>query len=250
MNIECTILDSITRFEQRAGYRPNNLQAALIDMDGTLYDSMPWHARAWHRMVTELGIEASVDEFFSYEGMTGKATINLLMQRAFGRTVSDEEADELYRRKTVYFQTENQADIMPGARDMVASFRNAGVTPVLVTGSGQATLLSRLTDDFDGAFPPELRVTSRDVKNGKPSPEPYLAAMQLVGVAPIHAVVVENAPLGVRAGVAAGVFTIAVKTGPIPLEQLREAGADVVFNSMPQCAEFIPRIVDIMNEHH
>ena len=77
--------------------------AALIDMDGTLYDSMPLHARAWHRLMTEQGIDCTLEEFYMYEGRTGVSTINLLFQRAFGRELSEEEALELYRMKTVYF---------------------------------------------------------------------------------------------------------------------------------------------------
>ena len=67
------------------GKTASRLHAALIDMDGVLYDSMPWHARAWHRIMTEAGVECTVDEFFLYEGMTGPATIDLLFRRAFGR---------------------------------------------------------------------------------------------------------------------------------------------------------------------
>ncbi|MDE6866981.1 MAG: beta-phosphoglucomutase, partial [Muribaculaceae bacterium] len=66
-------------------------KAALIDMDGVLYDSMKLHTLAWYRMMTELGIPCERDEFYLYEGMTGKATINRLFQRAYGRDASQEE---------------------------------------------------------------------------------------------------------------------------------------------------------------
>lgn len=244
---ERQIHKAIERFYANRGYRPSGIKAALIDMDGTLYDSMPWHARAWHRMVTELGIQAQVDEFFGYEGMTGKATINLLFQRAFGHPATDDEVVELYLRKTVYFQENNKAEVMPGAKEMVRTFRRSGVTPILVTGSGQATLIDRLAIDFDGAFPPELRITSRDVRQGKPSPEPYLKGLALAGVPAARAIVVENAPLGVKSGVAAGIFTVAVKTGPIPHDEFVEAGADLIFNSMAEFAETLPGLLLILD---
>lgn len=224
-------------------HRP--VKAALIDMDGTLYDSMPWHARAWHRMVTELGIEATVEEFFAYEGMTGKATVNLLFERAFSRHATDDEVTELYARKSRYFSENNHAGIMPGAKKMVSELIEAGVTPVLVTGSGQATLLERINSDFDDAFPQEKRITAKDVTKGKPDPEPYLKALSLAGVKCDEAIVIENAPLGIMAGVAAGVFTIGVNTGPIPKEQLLAAGADIVFDSMTECAEMLPGLLYI-----
>ena len=64
------------------------------------------------------------------------------------------------------------------------------------------------------AFRRELMVTAFDVKYGKPHPEPYLMALQKGGLAPNEAIVVENAPMGVQAGAAAGIFTVAVNTGP------------------------------------
>lgn len=239
--------DAIEGYRNRTCRVPHDLKCALIDMDGTLYDSMPWHAKAWHRMVTELGIEACEDEFFAYEGMTGKATINLLFKRAMGREATDEEVTELYGRKTLYFKENNRAVIMPGAQAMVAEFRNAGITPVLVTGSGQATLINRLSDDFDGAFPEELRITSRDVTKGKPAPEPYLKGLTLIKAEPWQAIVMENAPLGVRSGVDAGIFTIAVNTGRLPADMFEDAGADLLFDSMTECAEILPELLYIIN---
>lgn len=58
-------------------------------------------------------------------------------------------------------------------------------------------------------------MTAFDVKLGKPHPEPYLMGLEKAGVKSHEAFVVENAPMGVRAGVAAGIFTIAVNTGPL-----------------------------------
>ena len=80
-------------------------------------------------------------------------------------------------------------------------------------------------------------VTAYDVKFGKPNPEPYLMGLKKVGIAPNEAVVVENAPLGVKAGVAAGIFTIAVNTGPLPDNALLDKGANLLFNSMQELAD-------------
>ena len=78
-----------------------------------------------------------------------------------------------------------------------------GLVPMEVTGSGQHSLLDRLSHNFPGMFHRELMVTAFDVKYGKPHPEPYLMALQKGGVKPNEAIVVENAPMGVQAGVAA-----------------------------------------------
>lgn len=236
--------DDIAAFLSRHGYESIDPKAALIDMDGTLYDSMPRHAAAWQRMTRELGLEIAPEEFFMHEGRTGADTINLLFRRAFGRDATDDEKRELYHRKTVYFSELPEVDAMPGAAGMLRFFADRGMTRVLVTGSGQSSLIGRLDKDFPGAFAPELRVTARDVVHGKPAPDPFLAAMRLAGVTPRQSVVVENAPLGVEAGDAAGAFTIAVTTGPVPADALRDAGAAVVFSSMPECASALPELFE------
>lgn len=88
--------------------------AALIDMDGTLYDSMGHHADAWHRMMSEIGIDCDRDEFFMYEGRTGVDTINILFRRAYGHDASPEQAKELYKRKTVLFSEMPPGDTYTG----------------------------------------------------------------------------------------------------------------------------------------
>ena len=64
----------IQAFIRRHGYTHLTPRAALFDMDGTLYDSMPRHARAWMNMCAEEGLNAHYDEFFAFEGRTGRLT--------------------------------------------------------------------------------------------------------------------------------------------------------------------------------
>lgn len=218
---------------------PDNIDAALIDMDGVLYDSMPHHARAWHQMMKEAGVETDPDEFFLYEGMTGKATINLIFNRELHRPASDEEATLLYARKAELFVNSGRKTPMKGADRMLRAFIDTGVPRVLVTGSAQNSLLGALNDDYPGAFPDNLRVTALDVKHGKPDPEPYLMGAAKAGIDPSRAIVVENAPLGVRAGKAAGAFTVAVTTGPIKREEFVKEGADIIFPSMDEFADWL-----------
>ena len=74
--------------------------------------------------------------------------------------------------------------------------------------------------------------------HGKPNPDPYLVGLEKAGgLKPWEAIVVENAPLGVRAGVAARIFTVGVNTGPLPNEQLLQAGAHLLFPSMTEFSD-------------
>ena len=121
---------------------------------------------------------------------------------------------------------------MPGAWELLQKVKKDGLIPMVVTGSGQLSLLERLEHHYPGMFHKELMVTAFDVKYGKPNPEPYLMALKKGGIKADEAVVVENAPLGVEAGNNAGIFTIAVNTGPLNGQVLLDAGADLLFPSM------------------
>lgn len=218
-------------------------RAALIDMDGVLYDSMKYHTLAWQRMMSELGVECSREEFYLYEGMTGAATIDLLFRRAFGHGCDPSRAKELYAIKSRYFMEMGRKETMPGADRMIRALIDAGLKRVLVTGSAQNSLLGRIEEDYPGAFLPGQRVTALDVEHGKPSPEPYLKGAAIAGENPSDCIVIENAPLGVRAGKAAGCFTIAVTTGPIPRKEFEKEGADLIFPSMEEFADALPSLL-------
>lgn len=224
---------------------PHRPKAFLFDMDGTLYDSMPNHASSWYQMICEHGIPCTPEEFYLYEGATGHFTVNLLIRRAFGRDATDEEVQSYYERKAEIFRSKPAPGVMPGALNLVRAVESLPWKPqtILVTGSAQGSLLGMLDSDFPGAFPIERRVTALNVKRGKPNPDPFLQGAKLAGVKPEECVVIENAPLGVMAGDRAGCFTVAVATGPTPHEKLAEAGADLIFSSMPECAAQLPEML-------
>lgn len=237
---------AVLKYLKRTGCRRMHPRAALCDMDGTLYDSMPRHAEAWHAMMLSQGIDVPIEKFFEYEGRTGANTIDILMRKYRNRPATTEECVELYKVKSANFKHFQEAEgirVMPGAVSLVHQFEAAGMRPVLVTGSGQGSLINRLDVDYAGSFAADMRVTSRDVVNGKPNPEPYLKGLAKAGVAANEAIVLENAPLGVESGFRAGIFTIAVSTGPIPLEKLEHAGADIVYKSMIEAAEDFPNLL-------
>lgn len=239
-------LKYIKEYITARGLKRLHIKTALIDMDGVLYDSMKYHTLAWHRLATDLGIEATRNEFYLYEGMTGAATINLLYNRAFGKSVNDEEAKKLYAIKAQYFTKIGKVETMPHADRMLNTLRNNDMVRVLVTGSGQASILERLDVDYPGIFDSDKRVTALDVKKGKPHPEPYLQGMKKANCTPEECIVIENAPLGIQAGKAAGCFTIGITTGPIPKECMQEAGADLIFDSMEDFANELPELLEAL----
>lgn len=218
------------------------MQLALFDMDGVLYDSMPNHARAWHESMSAFGIEMSEQEAYACEGMRGVEVIMELARQQWGREITESEAEEMYRAKSAAYAAMSVPTFVPGILDVHAALHNLGVHIGVVTGSGQKTLLSRLASDFCATLTPGLIVSAHDVKRGKPAPDPYLQGIRKAGqlldkeILPQQTVVIENAPLGVRSAVAAGCFTIAVNTGPLPDEALSNEGAAMVLHDMKSLA--------------
>nr|WP_320039815.1 HAD-IA family hydrolase [uncultured Bacteroides sp.] len=223
---------AISRYLETHKHPFLSLKAVLFDMDGVLYNSMPYHAESWHKIMEERGLHLSKEEAYLHEGRTGSGTINIVCQRQFGRNATEKEIKDIYKAKTEAFNSFPLALPMEGATDVLTKVKRDGLFPMIVTGSGQASLLGRLNKNFPGVFKSELMVTAFDVKYGKPNPEPYLMALNKGNLKANEAIVVENAPLGVQAAAAAGIFTVAVNTGPLDDDILLDAGANILFPSM------------------
>lgn len=231
------LVSNIKRYLGKTGFEHFCPKAVMFDMDGVIYDSMPNHAASWHRAMERIGISMAPEEAYKYEGMRGVETIQLLFRREKGQEISESEAAEYYKIKSQEFNSCPPARLMPGITTLMQKIKDAGMKIVIVTGSAQHTLLDKLDRDLEGLVDRRLVVCALDVEHGKPNPEPYLKGLQKAGVEPWEAMVVENAPLGVRAAVAARVFTIAANTGPLPDSMLASEGADVVYPSILSLAE-------------
>jgi HAD superfamily hydrolase (TIGR01509 family) len=227
-----SLKDYIKKYLERHGFGQFEPKAALFDMDGVLYDSMPNHAIAWQQSMASFGILMTAEDAYATEGARGIDTIRNMLLKQKGETITLERAQEMYDEKTRIFHSMPKPIIMPGVVDVMKGMKARGWRIGVVTGSGQRPLINRLLTDFADFLDEEHIVTAYDVKRGKPAPDPYLMGMKKAGTEPWETIVVENAPLGVKAGVAAQAFTIAVNTGPLADDVLLEAGADLLFPDM------------------
>ncbi len=227
-------------YEERMGARLQP-RAVFFDMDGVLYDSMPAHARSWQETAKAFGLEMSERDVYLFEGQTGGYTIDLLVQRSLGRPATPQEKADLYAHKTRLFTQYNTGALIPNVHDVLTAV--ASLRRIVVTGSSQASLIDKLEAHFPRVFSPTDLITGRDVRHGKPHPEPYLMAQTRAGVQAYEALVVENAPQGVRAAHDAGCFTIAVNTGPLPDSELWGQGADLVCPDMATLCALLPELL-------
>ncbi len=224
---------AIKQYLERHGFEALNPKAVLFDMDGVLYNSMPNHAIAWQQAMAQFGIHMTADDAYATEGARGVDTIRKMVLEQQGREIDEVEAQRMYDVKSHIFHDLPEAPVMKGIPELMQKITDDGLLCCVVTGSGQRPLIQRILKDF-GAFVDEQHITTAyDVRRGKPKPDPYLMGLQKAGnLKPWEAIVIENAPLGIRAGAAAKIFTIAVNTGPLPDQTLLDAGADLLFPSV------------------
>ena len=226
-------MNEIKEYLNKHGFEALRPKAVLFDMDGVLYDSMPNHAIAWQLSMEKFGIHMTKADAYATEGARGVDTIRMMVKNQQGRDIDEAEAQTMYNEKTRQFHALPETPVMSGIMDLMAQIKSDGLTIGVVTGSGQRPLINRLIKDFGSYLDESHIVTAYDVKRGKPAPEPYLMGLKKVGgINPWEAFIVENAPLGIKAGVSAQVFTIAVNTGPLPDEALLNEGANLLFPRM------------------
>ncbi len=238
-----TYKENINQYLIRHGFEAFHPKAVLFDMDGVLYDSMPHHVIAWHDSMEKYGIIMTEEDVYATEGARGIDTIRQMVKNQKGIDISLDEAQRMYDLKSNLFHAMGDPAIFDGVIDFMQKIRKKGMVIGVVTGSGQKPLIHRLLNDFGEFLDERHIVTAYDVEKGKPNPDPYLMGLRKCGnLQPWEGIVVENAPLGVQAGVAARCFTIAVNSGPLPDEKLSDA--DVIFHRMTELVDVFERIVD------
>ena len=216
-------------------------KAYFFDMDGVLFDSMPRHAVAWEEVMKRHNLPFTARDCYINEGRTGESVIREAFLNVLGRDATPEEVKTIYAEKSAYYHEliKTSTPTIPNVEHVLQWVKNTGDQIWVVTGSGMRTLLDSLNQVFPSIFQQDRMITAYDVIKGKPDPEPYLKAWERSGLTKEQCIVIENAPLGVRSGKAAGLTVYAVNTGILTREDLLKEGADRVFDSMAELLAYL-----------
>ena len=177
-------------------------------MDGTLVDTEPFWMEGEHALAADFGGEWTHDDGLNLVGNDMIVTGAYLRDK-WGLTHTATEMVDLLHEKVVAAIAANDVPWRPGALDLLEALNRAGVPCALVTMSWDVMALPIVDRLPRGRF--DAVITGDNVDNGKPHPEPYLAAAAAFGVDPVHCIAIEDSNTGATSAEAAGCTVLTVE---------------------------------------
>jgi HAD superfamily hydrolase (TIGR01509 family) len=201
-------------------------RAALLDVDGTLIDTNYFHAIAWYRGFRQNGIVLPLWRIHRHVGMGGDQLVPALVGEDVDERLGDTIRDA---RDEQYQQLIDEVEPLEGARELIEDLKQRGAT-VMLASSAPEKELDHYLDLLDARELVDGWTTDDDVESTKPEPDIVRAALDKAGGD--EAVLVGDTPWDVEAASRSGIETICVMTGGFSEQELRDAGAAAVFESV------------------
>lgn len=183
--------------------------AVIFDMDGVLVDGEPLHFAIARRILADEGVEFSMADYQRYLGTTLEHTWADLSARYSLARGYEDYAARYHREVTRSY--EQDAELLPGAADLLQRLRGRGL-PIALASSSDRVWVDAAIHGLGIAARFHATVAGDEVSAGKPDPEIYLAAAAKLGVEPAACIAVEDAPAGIASARAAGMAVVAVRT--------------------------------------
>lgn len=204
---------------------------AILDVDGTLVDTNYQHALAWYRAFRDHGIVLPIWRIHRAIGMGGDQLVGALTDEATEDRLGDAiRASE----KELFAALIGEAETMHGSRELLEALKRRGHTVVLASSAKQDEI-DHYLDLLDARDVADAWTTSADVEATKPAPDLVHSAIEKAGGgSPDEAILIGDSTWDIRAARNAEVDTLAVRTGGFGADELREAGAVDVYESVAE----------------
>jgi HAD superfamily hydrolase (TIGR01509 family) len=204
------------------------VEAALLDVDGTLIDTNYQHALAWYRAFRRNGIVLPIWRIHRAIGMGGDKLVPALA----GEDTEREQGDAIRsERDRVYAELIHEVEPFEGSRELIAELKERGRRVVLAS-SAPADELDHYIEQLDARDLADASTTKDDVEETKPAPDLVGAALEKAGTG--EALMIGDTRWDVEAAAKVGLETVCVVTGGWSRQELEEAGAVAVFESVEE----------------
>ena len=201
---------------------------AILDVDGTLVDTNYHHAIAWYRAFRQHGLVLPLWRIHRHIGMGGDQLVAALA----GDGTEERDGDDIRAAETaLYLALIDEVQPFRDSRELLVDLRARGASVVLAS-SAKAAEVDHYLDLLDARDLAEAWTTSADVERTKPAPDLVQSALDKLGAEPDDAFLVGDTPWDVKAAEQAGVPTYTVLTGGFSEQELRDAGAAGVHESV------------------
>lgn len=187
-------------------------KGVLFDLDGVITDTAEYHYKAWKKLADELGI--SIDRHFNekLKGVSREDSLRLILAHGHRENdFSDAAFQELAKKKNDHYvemiQSVSPKDVYPGILELLRELKQANIRVSLASASKNGPFLLKqmaLTSYFDGIADPAA------VKSGKPAPDIFILAAQVVGLDAKDCIGIEDAQAGIAAIKSSGALPIGV----------------------------------------
>lgn len=184
--------------------------AIILDLDGVICDTAHFHFLAWHRLAAEYGYDLTQADNEQLKGVSRADSLTFILGLA-NKTLSTEQFNEDLRRKNEWYldlvKDMGPLDVLPGVPSFFAEVAARKIPLALGSASKNANMvLTRvgLIQAFDAI------VDASQVSQGKPHPETFIKAAELLGIAPENCLVFEDSAAGVQAAVSGGMKAVGI----------------------------------------
>jgi len=190
------------------------LRCVLFDFDGVVADTEPSNNRYLEQALAVFGLKLNDEQRLALIGVNGLDFIRPLLASA-EPPVSDEAYLAVRQKQGNTYENSPDLKAQPGLRDFLGLLRGAGIKTGLVSSTSSRLILAALNrlalaDQFDAILCGDM------VRRKKPDPEGYLRAMELLQIPPECCVVIEDSPVGIRAGLGAGAWVVGYEGASVP----------------------------------